>query len=166
MKKIFSLLLTAVMAIAISGCSKDDEPGDYEPSYDGVSVYLNAIEQFYDGEAQPSYTPTDRKGVYAGYATSSQESYDYIAMILENDKWGNKDVTVKLGEKGELGTLKVVGQTEALLNRGVYNEIIVDIKGYTPYTLEIITEKAADNGYYGGSVVVKKIGSTDSGNEE
>lgn len=158
MKKLYGFFAVAALALGVFSCAKDDEPQDYQPTYDGVSVYINAIDQLYDSDGQPAFTATDREGVYVGSASSYQVSYNFITDILENKDWDGKDVTVKLGENGENGTLKVVGETDALLQKGIYNEIIIDIKDYTPYTLEIITEEAADNGYIGGGVVIKKVG--------
>lgn len=155
MKKIFAYLMMAAAFLAIGSCSKDDEPSDYENTYDGVSVYLNAIEKLYDNNAEPAYTPSGQAGIYVASASSYGVSYSFISNLLDNPSWDGKDVTVKLGEKGESGSLKIIGETDALLKQGIYNKIIVDIKDYEPYTLEIITEQQADNGYYGGGVVKK-----------
>ena len=157
MKKIFYFFMTAIMAMAVASCSKDDEPGDFKPTYDGVSIYLNAIETFYDNTGKPAFTPTGVEGIYAASASSYSQSAAFIANLIENKDWDGKDVTVKLGQNGEEGSLRIIGETQALISQGIYNKIVVDIKGYTPsYTLEIITEEKADNGY-GEGIVIKKL---------
>lgn len=155
MKKLINLFLIAVIATAFASCSKDDEPGSYEPTYDGVSIYLNAVETLYDSEGKPAFTPTAKTGVYVAAAESQAVSANFIKNILENPDWDGRDVTVSLGENGESGSLKIVGATQALLTNGIYNEIIVDIKDYTPFTLQIITTQQAENGYGKDIVVVK-----------
>lgn len=155
MKKIYVFLMVSLLTVSLFSCSKDDEPQDYTPTYDGVSIYLNAIEKFYDNDGMPAYTATDQPGVYVAASDSYEISYNFIANILENPEWDGKDVTVKLGKNGESGILKIIGSTPSLLNRGIYNEIIININDYEPYTLEIITTEQADNGYYGGGVVKK-----------
>lgn len=147
--------MIAVVAMMAS-CSKNDEPDP--PTYDGVSIYLNAVIAFYDNANQPSYTPSGTEGVYVGWTSSSEEAHDFICKILESTSWDGKDLTLPLGENGEEGNLTIIGSTPTLLSQGIYNKIIIDIKGYTPYTLEIITEQQADNGY-GEGQVVKKIDS-------
>lgn len=155
MKKSLFFLMLGWFAFALTNCSKDDEPQDYTPTYNGVTIYINAVEKLYDSDARPFYTPTQQEGVYVASAADYQTSYNFICNILENPSWDGKDVVVKLGENGENGTLKIIGSTQSLLSQGIYNKIIVNIKDYEPYTLEIITEQQADNGYYGGGVVKK-----------
>lgn len=155
MKKIFSFLLTAILLGAFASCSKDDEPSGYEPTYDGVSIYINALQTLYDKDARPPFTPSGRPGVYVAAASSYDASYSFISELLENPDWDGKNVTVELGEKGEQGTLKIIGKTDALLQNGIYNQIIVDIKDYTPYTLEIVTTAQGENGYGHDIVVIK-----------
>lgn len=158
MKKIVLFLMSAFILATAASCSKDDEPAGYEPTYDGVSVYMNAIQKLYEN-GQPAYTPTDQAGVYVASADSYDAVYAFIANLIGNPKWDGKDVTIKLGENGENGSLKVTGKTDAMLSQGIYAKIIADIYGdeenYPPYTLEIITEETADNGHYGGGVVKK-----------
>lgn len=159
MKKIFLFTLTAVMAATFASCSKDDEPSDYENTYDGVSIYLNAVETLYihDGadEGKPAFTPTSEPGVYVAAAESPEDAYSFIVRLIENDKWDGKDVTISLGENGESGSLKIIGQSATLLSNGIYNEVIVDIVDYQPYTLEILTAQNGENGYGHDIVVVK-----------
>lgn len=158
MKKFLGYLLTFMVLTAINACSKEDEPSGYEDTYNGVNVYLNCIESLYDGEALPAYTPDpSAKGVYLAVADNETESHDFIKDLIENSSWDNRSVTIQLGENGELGTLKIVGGSQDLLKQGIYNEVIADIKGYTPYTLHIITSELADNGY-GDEIIIKKVG--------
>ena len=147
-------MMTAVMLAAVSSCSKDDEPNDYQPTYDGVAIYLNAIEKFYDNEGTPAFTLSDKEGIYLAEAESETVAANWIKQIIENPNWDGKDVTIKLGENGEEGTLKIVGNTPDLMGKGIYNEIDVDIKNYIPYTLEIIAENS-ENGYGKDIVVIK-----------
>ena len=148
-----------VMTAAVVSCSKDDEPNDYEPTYDGVSILLNAIEKLYNSESAPNFTESDiQEGLYLAQADSYQDSYNFIAELIENPKWDGKDVTIKLGENGEEGSLKIFGKYNDVVDSGVYNRIIVDIKEFTPYTLDILTKEAAENRENGKSkdiVIVK-----------
>lgn len=130
------------MAVAFADCSKEDEPGDYENTYDGVSIYLNAIQTLYDGEALPAFSSLGG-GVYAMAASSESEAHDFIARLIDNPDWDGRSLSLPLGEKGECGSLKIVGGSEKLLQQGIYNKIFVDITGYTPYTLNILTEAEA-----------------------
>ena len=154
MKKLLNLIMLSVLALTVS-CSHKDEPGDYEFTYDGITIYIKAVTEFYDNEGTPSFTATDIDNVYVGCASTYEGSYRFICNLINNPFWNGKDLTVQLGEKGESGSLKIIGETSALLQQGIYNKIIIDIKGYTPYTLEIITQQMADNGYIGEGVVKK-----------
>ena len=153
MKKIFYLMVAVVMGCVFTGCSKDDEPSDYTPTYDGVSIYLNAIEQLYDNEGKPKFVPTSTEGVYTVYSDTQEIATDFITNLLENESWDGRNVTVKLGKNGESGTLNVISQN---LPAGIYYEIVADIVDYTPYTLQIVTEERFHNengeGYSGGGV--------------
>ena len=154
MKKILYLLIFSFLGLTVS-CSDKDEPADNNQVNNGVQVYLNAVEKLYKSDGTPAFTPTERTGVYVASATDYQQSYNYICNLIEDSDWDGKDISVSLGKNGENGELKVIGQNASMLQQGVYNKIIVDIKDYTPYTLEIITEEMADNGYVGDGVVVK-----------
>lgn len=154
MKKIYAFLLMAVLMAAVSACSKDDEPGDYDSTYDGVAILMNAENTLY-ADGQPAFTPSETPGVYLAVAANQDKARAFIVQLIENPEWDGKDVTIKLGEKGESGSLKIVGGTTALLSRGIYNTIIVDINDYPPYTLEIITQEAADNGKGKDIVVIQ-----------
>ena len=153
MKKIFYLMIMAVMAGAFASCSKDDEPEGYEPTYDGVAIYINAVEQLYNNEGDPRFVETGTDGLYVVIADNREIAYKFIANILENENWDGGDVTVSLGDKGENGNLKIISRN---LPDGIYDEIVVDIKDYTPYTLQIVTEERFNNenseGYSGGGV--------------
>ena len=147
-------MMMALFAGAFASCSKDDEPGDYAPTYDGVTIYLNAIEQLYNNEGDPKFVPTDTEGLlYMVIADDDQIARGFICDLLDNKDWNGENVNVPLGEDGESGSLKVLSQD---LPAGVYDEIIVDIKEYTPYTLQIVTEERFNNengeGYSGGGV--------------
>ena len=156
MKKIFSLLMIFIAAATAVSCSKDDEPQDYQPTYDGVTIYLNAIDKLYTSEGQPAFTATTTEGIYVGVADSGEIAYKYICQLIGNEKWNGKNVTVPLGENGKLGSLKVVSEG---LEDGIYDEVIINIKGdeknYEPYTLQIISEEKAkdDNGIIGEGVI-------------
>ena len=148
-------MIFLMSAVAIS-CSKDDEPNDYEPTYDGVTVYINAIDNLYTSDGQPAFTATTTEGIYVGVADSGEIAYGFICQILDNKDWDGKNVNVKLGENGELGSIKVVSEG---LEDGIYDEVIINIKGdienYEPYTLQIISEEKAedDNGIIGEGVI-------------
>ena len=156
MKKIFSSFMIFLMAAVAISCSKDDEPSDYEPTYDGVTVYLNALDNLYTSDGKPAFTATITEGIYVGVADSGEIAYKYICQLIGNEKWNGKNVTVPLGENGELGSLKVVSEG---LEDGIYDEVIINIKGdlenYEPYTLQIISEEKAedDNGIVGEGVI-------------
>ena len=157
MNKIFSsFMMIFLMAAIATSCSKDDEPQDYQPTYDGVTIYLNAIEKLYDSDGKPAYTPTSTEGIYVCVADSREIAYGFICQILDNKDWDGKNVNVKLGENGELGSIKVVSDG---LADGIFYDLIIDIKGdeqnYEPYTLQIISEEKAkdDNGIVGEGVI-------------
>lgn len=157
MKKILSILMLCGVALAFAACSNSDEPTQPEKDYDGAAIYQNVVNLLYDADGTPAYTPVG-DGIYAGQADNARVSYDFIASLIGNPEWDNKDLTVALGSKGELGTLKITGSNASLLERGIYNEIIVDVEDYTPYTLQIITSQQADNGY-GEDIFIKRIDS-------
>ena len=156
MKKIFYLMMLAIVTLAAGSCSKDDEPSDYTPTYDGVSIYLNAIEKLYNNEGMPMYVATETPGVYMVIADNEGIADWFISDLLEKT-WNGKDVTVKLGENGESGNLQIFSSN---LPAGVYDKIVVDILGdmenYPPYTLLIVTEAYFNNensaGISGGGV--------------
>lgn len=152
MKKLTYLLMLLLSTVAIS-CSSDDEPGDNEFVYNGETILNNAIAKLYKADGEPAYTATNTIDIYVASASSYDVSYKYICNLLGNPNWDGKDVTVKLGKNGQDGTLKIVGQSDSQLQQGIYNKIIVNVNGYTPYTLEIITEQQAENGHSGGGVV-------------
>lgn len=160
MKKIFTFLMTAVLIMASVSCS-NDEPENTPFPYDGVKVYQNVIDKLYDNDGKPAYTPTATKGIYVASATGYGQSYRFICGLIGNDNWCGGDVTIALGKDGENGTLRIVGESDDLIKKGIYNEIIVNIQGgskdYEPFTLDIITEEQAENGYYGGGVPIKRI---------
>lgn len=145
MKNIFTYLMCLLAAVAVIGCSKADEPDSYDSTYDGVSILMNAEITLYKDD-KPAFTPSDDEGVYLAVASGQEKARSFIVELIENPKWDGKDVTIKLGEKGEDGTLTIIGGTPALLSQGIYNKIYVDIKSYPPYTLEIITEESSENG--------------------
>lgn len=153
MKKIFYFMFVALLAGVVASCSKDDEPSDYTPTYDGVSIYLNAIEAFYNNDGDPKYVATESPGTYIAYADNAEYARQFIMELLENDKWDGKNITVGLGENGESGSLKIITSG---LPEGFFYEVDVDIKDYTPYTLQIVTEERFKNenseGYSGGGV--------------
>lgn len=152
MKKIFTFLMLAAAMIVATSCSKDDEPG--APTYDGVSIYLNAIETLYNSDGDPAFTPTTTDGIYVAVASTPQVARDYLSRLIGNNDWDGKNVTIPLGENGESGSLKIISQN---LEAGIYDEVIVNIKGYTPFTLHIIDEERAKddngNGYIGEGIV-------------
>lgn len=153
-------MLTALLAVAFSACSKEDEPGDYKDTPDGVSIYLNVAETLFEydyntGSPMPSFTPVGN-GLYAGQAESAQVAYDFIANLIEDPDWDNKDLTVDLGENGEKGYLEITGTNDDLIKQGVYNEIKIRVIGYPFYTLQIITSEQATNGY-GDEIVIKRV---------
>lgn len=164
MRKFFYLMVMTIMVGAFASCSKDDEPGDYTPTYDGVTVYLNAIEKLYNEDGQPKYVATDTEGIYTAYADNAGVAYNFISGLIGNSSWDGKDVTIALGEDGESGSLKIISQN---LPAGIYDEIMVDIKDYQPYTLQIVTEERFNNensgGYSGGGVARIEADSSFSG---
>lgn len=154
MKKFLSLFAVIALFLSFASCDKEDEPQDYTPTYDGVSVYINVLQKLYEN-GEPAYTPIGN-GIYAGQADSETVAYNFIANLIEDPSWGNKDLTVALGENGESGYIKIIGGSSSLLDQGIYNEIIVNVVDYTPYTLRIITSKKAENGY-GEEIFIKRI---------
>lgn len=153
MKKILSLLFVAFATISFTSCSSDDEPEVSE--YDGNKVYVNAVRMLYDLNGDPAYTLIG-DGVYAGQADSEEIAYEFISNLVGNPSWDNKDLTIRLGADGKQGALKILGSSSVLINQGIYNQIIVDVNGYQPYTLQIITSQKADNGY-GEDIFIKRI---------
>lgn len=152
-------MLTAFTVCFLPFCSKDDEPESYEPTYDGVAVYLNAIETLYDSEGKPAFTATTTPGLYIAAAADGEVAKGWIGRLIGNDKWDGKSLTLKLGENGESGSLRIVAAPGA----GIFDEVVVDIDGYTPFTLQIMTpERAKDenavleDGYTGEGVVTLK----------
>lgn len=147
MKKLFSFILTALFIAGLAACSnKDDEPDDYQPTYDGVAIYLNAIDKLYTSDGKPAFTPTSTEGIYIGQADSEAIARNFICDLLQNEDWDGKNVTVNLGENGEEGSLKVISEG---LEDGIYDEVVINIKGdlsnYEPYTLQIVSKEKAEN---------------------
>ena len=152
MKKLFYLFILTLMSVAVS-CSNNDEPTNDDTAYI-ATVYTNAVKQLYAPNGEPAYTRTDSEGVYVASASSYDVSYNYICTLIDNKEWDGTDINIFLGENG---TLKIVGETPSLLQQGIYNKIIVDIKNYEPYTLEIITKELAENGHWGDGVPKKLV---------
>lgn len=144
----------------LGACSTQDEPSDTQHKYDSQAIYQNVVQTLYDNNGNPAYTLIG-DGIYAGQADSAQASYDFIAALIGNKSWDNQDLVLSLGLNGDRGNLKIMGSTDALLDRGIYNEIIVYAEGYIPYTLQIITSQQADNGY-GEDVFIKRIDSANN----
>lgn len=159
MKKILGILTLAIVACVFACCSKDDEPQDYTDTYDGVAVYINVTNTLYNSDGKPAFTPTGTDGLYIAAAESREVALDYVASLILNEKWNRDNVTVKLGENGENGSLKVVTRN---LEPGVYCELIADIKGdeenYPPFTLLIEDMEKAneDNGVSHEVIIVIK----------
>lgn len=148
MNKLYYLLIVAFVAF-FSSCSDNDEP-ENTPNAD--VVYANAVKTLYEADKTPAFTLSDTEGVYLASAENAQISYKFICNLIDDPDWNGKDVTVSLGDKG---SLKILGESPTLLVKGIYNSIIVDIKGYQPYTLQIITEEMAENGHFGDGVPKK-----------
>lgn len=140
--------MLAAMLLLAGACSKDDEPGDYENTADGVTIYLNAIEKLYDKDGQPMYSKTATADLYIAVAASRDIADSFVADLVGNPDWNGRDIDISLGENGESGSLKVESQQ---LPSGVYARIKVNIDGdlenYPPYTLEIVSaDKAREYG--------------------
>lgn len=154
MKKIFSILMVAMMMVVATGCTNEDEPAP--PVFDGVSVYINVTNTLYK-DGKPAFTPTETEGLYLAQAESKDATREYIARLIEKENYCGRDLNVPLGKDGEEGSLKIVGTD---LPDGVYYELFVNIRGdeenYPPFTLRIISEEMADseNGVH-GEVVIK-----------
>lgn len=155
MKKLFSILMTVVLAAAVTGCSKDDEPSDYENTKDGITIYIDDIQALYK-DGKPDFYESTTPGVYLAKAESFYDASSYVAYLIDSKDWDGKAVTVKLGENGKDGSLVITPYPEN--NTGIYYRINVNVKGdienYPPFTLLIFTQEYADSengqGYIGG----------------
>lgn len=147
MKKLLNLMMIAVMAVAFSGCSSDDEPEVSSKLYDKV------VNTFYNDSKEPVFTPSQVEGVYVAVASSQESSHAFIERLI-GESWDGKTKTIALG-LAQLGSIQIKENTED----GVYNEIIVNAKDYTPFTLKILDKERAneDNGYTGEGVAFVEV---------
>lgn len=154
MKKFFALMMVTLMMGMMVSCSNDDEP-----TVDDSSLYASAVAMLYNGNT-PKFTATDTEGIYLAWAEDEAEVANFIIALTGDTSWNrNDDLKVTLGDKG---SFTVKGQTGDMAAEGIFNEVVVNIKGYTPYTLRIVTEERAkdyenshwsEDGYSGGGVV-------------
>ena len=150
MKKLFQFMLMAVIVAAFNACSSDDEPE--VSAADVKAQYENVVSVLYDADSKlPRFTPTLTEGIYVASAEDSSVSHRFIEKVI-GESWDGQTTDFFLGE---YGSLRLIGGNADMEAEGIYNEIIVNIKGYTPFTLRIIdTERAnEDNGYTGTGVV-------------
>lgn len=153
MKKFMKFMLMAVLVAAFNSCSENDGEHDYTPEGPDVKEqYASIVSTFYDADKQPVFTPTPDEGIYIAQTASSQRAHNYIVEVIR-DEWDGKTCDINLGE---YGTIKLIGGADT--EEGIYNEIIVNVKGYMPFTLKIVDQEwlKGDNagGYTSTAIVI------------
>lgn len=149
MKKLFNLLFISMMAVICFSCSNNDDP---ELTYTDVEAQYEYIAKtLYTSDGQPAFTLTQTAGQYVAAAENRNVAFNFIEKMIGND-WDGKDVKIDLEE---YGYVNVIGASEELLSEGIYNRLIINLRGYEPYTLTIIDKAKAseDNGYTGTGVI-------------
>lgn len=147
-----NLMMLALMAFMMGACG-DDEP---ETPTMQVNIYNNATKVLYLADSDtPAFTATNTPGLYLAQTENIASAQLWVSnLILE--PWNLDSKTVDLGD---LGSLKIT-VTDSLVSQGIYCQITVNLKDYTPFTLQIISEERAsddngidEDGYHGGGVV-------------
>ena len=141
-----SAFAAVVMILSLASCSSDGDEPEMNPA-DALARYESIVKLMYYADGTPRYTPTETENIYVAVAHTYEGAQSFCNEIAGGN-WDGTNTTLDLGE---YGTVKVSAPDREMAAMGVYNEISVNLKGYTAFTLKIFDSERADddNGYTG-----------------
>lgn len=139
-----SAFVAVVMILSLASCSSDGDEPEVNPA-DALAQYESIVKLMYYADGTPRYTPTDFENIYVAVAHSSEGAQSFCNEIAGGN-WSGTNTTIDLGE---YGTVKVSAPDREMVARGIYNEITLNLKDYTAFTLKIFDSERIndDNGF-------------------